>query len=226
MNVDCPPSEEDVASILDIEQLFDSCFWGPLLAGSDVIDKLFVTGTVSMKSSALENLHLLNLRAVPTLQVSCGFTEQETLKIARLMLNDIPDIAELRRSCGEYFFSSHQDGDLTEPVFHPQRVIALLSELSLHHPYGNDRSFHPISVILQRLPEASNVLGAVTTESLIDLLASGAVQVDIGTDAPFDLQVLTWSALYQFGALTYDPHLKNALRIANSAILSLVSLLP
>ncbi|KAJ6507142.1 hypothetical protein C8R47DRAFT_1066037 [Mycena vitilis] len=40
----------------DIELLLDSEFWVPLLAGTRVIDKLLVTGTLPVKSPALRNL--------------------------------------------------------------------------------------------------------------------------------------------------------------------------
>ncbi|KAJ7280216.1 hypothetical protein C8J57DRAFT_121120 [Mycena rebaudengoi] len=84
-----------------IEHLLESHFWGPLLAGAGVIDKLFITGTLSILGSpASVNLRMLDLKVDPALYSCCGFTEQEAIKFVRAFLDVPPDVASLRRACG------------------------------------------------------------------------------------------------------------------------------
>ncbi|KAJ6494932.1 hypothetical protein DFH09DRAFT_1205999 [Mycena vulgaris] len=212
------------ASARDIEQVLDTHFWGPLLAGSDVIKKLFVTGTLLVKYPALENLHMLGLHATPSLQRSCGFTEQEALNLARSVLEETPDVAEVRRLYGGYVFSSQDAGTVVvEPLLHPQRIIARISELSLQRADANGKSFKLLSDLLGLLPEKSNVSGAASLNGLIDLLATGIVEIDETEGAlGFDATAVTWNALYHAGALTHGPHLEGTFRVANSGALSVI----
>ncbi|KAJ7746909.1 hypothetical protein DFH07DRAFT_776199 [Mycena maculata] len=121
--------------VQDVQRLLDSCFWAPLLAASDIIDKLLITGILPVDSPALESLRLLGLSDAGSLQLSCGFTEQETLDFARSVLDEAIDMAEFRQSCGEYVFSSHHPpDDPPQPVLHPQRAIARISELAMRRP--------------------------------------------------------------------------------------------
>ncbi|KAJ7782303.1 hypothetical protein DFH07DRAFT_1055127 [Mycena maculata] len=216
------PMMQKHAGQRDIEHLLDSCLWGPLLAGSEVIDKLFVTGTLSFQSSAFKNLHL----SVPNLPLCCGFTEQEALQFARSILDETtPEKANIHRSCGDYIFPSHAAGtDFDEPVLHPQRLISRISEISSGRPQDNDYSFQLLSDLLQLLPAESDVPNAATLNGLIELLTTGAVEVDGPLDAAIDLDgsSVFWSALYHAGALTYDHGSKSTLRVASSEVLSLI----
>ncbi|KAJ7782291.1 hypothetical protein DFH07DRAFT_318880 [Mycena maculata] len=216
------PMMQKHAGQRDIEHLLDSCLWGPLLAGSEVIDKLFVTGTLSFQSPAFKNLHL----SAPSLPLCCGFTEQEALQFARSILDETaPEKADLHRLCGDYLFSSHAAGtDFDEPVLHPQRLISRISEISSGQPQDSDYSFQILSDLLQLLPAESDVPNAATLNGLVELLATGAVEVDGPLDATIDLDgsSVSWSALYHAGALTYDPGSMSTLRVASSEVLSLI----
>ncbi|KAJ6567369.1 hypothetical protein DFH09DRAFT_457865 [Mycena vulgaris] len=153
-----------------------------------------------------------------------GFTEQETLNFARSVLEETPDMSELRHLYGGYVFPS-QDADavITEPVLHTQHIIAWVSELSLKRPDADENSFVFLSEILGLLPEKSDVSGAVTLCALIQLLAAGAVEMDeTDADLNFDATAVTWNALYHAGALTCDHHLGWTLRVANSVALSAI----
>ncbi|KAJ7739051.1 hypothetical protein DFH07DRAFT_79810 [Mycena maculata] len=217
-----PTIHQTFVSPQDIEHLLDTCLWGPLLAGSDVIDKLFVAGTLSLQSPAFRKLHL----SVPDLPLCCGFTEQETLQFARSILDETtPEKADLHRSCGDYLFPSHAAGtDFDEPVLHPQRLISRISELSSGRTQDNDYSFQLLSDLLQLLPAESDVPNAATLNGLVELLATGAVEVDGPLDAAIDLDgsSVSWSALYHAGALTCVHGSKSTLRVASSEVLSLI----
>ncbi|KAK7005929.1 hypothetical protein R3P38DRAFT_3367321 [Favolaschia claudopus] len=108
-------------SSAEIEGVVDRLLWLPLLAGSDVIDKLFLTGTFSVKYSALQDVSWTDLKDVPGFQTCCGFTEDEALDLACSVL-DKPDLAELRRACGKYIFPV-QDTDSVEPVLPSRQLI-------------------------------------------------------------------------------------------------------
>ncbi|KAJ7739026.1 hypothetical protein DFH07DRAFT_79392 [Mycena maculata] len=206
----------------DIEHLLDSCLWHPLLAGSEVIDKFFVTGTLSLQSPAFKNLQL----SVPDLPLCCGFTEQEALQFARSILDETtPEKADLHRLCGDYLFPSHAAGaDFDEPVLHPQRLISRISEISSGRPQDNDYSFQLLSDLLQLLPAESDVPNAATLNGLVELLATGVVEVDGPFDTAIDLDgsSVSWSALRHAGALTYDHGSRSTLRVASSEVLSLI----
>ncbi|KAJ7435834.1 Peroxin-3-domain-containing protein [Mycena galericulata] len=214
--------QQNFASPSDIERLLDSCIWGPLLAGSDVIDKLFVTGTLSFQSPAFKSLGL----STPNLQLSCGFTEKEAVEFARSILDETaPDVAELRRVCGVYVFPSQGSGsDQDEPVLHPQRLFAHIAELCSPRSQEHDYSFQLLSDIFKLLPVESDVPGAVTINSLVELVASGAVEIDGELDSVRDVDGTSvfWSALYHAGALTCDQQSNSTLRVASGAVLSLI----
>ncbi|KAJ7451813.1 hypothetical protein B0H11DRAFT_310121 [Mycena galericulata] len=217
-----PALQQNFASPPDIERLLDSCFWGPLLAGSDVIDKLFVTGTLSFQSPAFKSLGL----STPNLQLSCGFTEKEAVEFARSILDEtVPDVAELRRVCGVYVFPPQGSGsDQDEPVLHPQRLFVHIAELSSPRSQEHDYSFQLLSDIFKLLPVESDVPGAVTINSLVELVASGAVEIDGELDTVRDVDGTSvfWSALYHAGALTCDQQSNSTLRVASGAVLSLI----
>ncbi|KAJ6617553.1 hypothetical protein B0H10DRAFT_2218491 [Mycena sp. CBHHK59/15] len=213
-----PRMHESFASQGELDRLMDTFFWAPLRAGSDVIDKLFVTGTFFMESPALQNLQMLNLTVCSSLQTCCGFTDQEALEFARSTTEEPPTVAEIRRSCGEYVF---QSGDATEglvePAIHTQQLITRLS--------GDDKPFpfEFVSSLCKLLPESSDDDGTVTTDGLINLLATGEVKIH-GKMAPLneDTTAVTWSSLYYLGALTHDRKLAGTFRVASSTVLSLI----
>ncbi|KAJ7216782.1 hypothetical protein B0H12DRAFT_1153959 [Mycena haematopus] len=204
------------ATLPQIEDLLDSCFWSPILAGTHAIDKLFVTGTLMVKYPSLHTLDC----AVPGLQRACGFTEQEALDFMRSLVDETPDMVDLRRSCGDYIFSSPDvERNTTGPVLHPQLLINRIDASSLSRSHTDD-PFQLLSRVLQLLPEESDI--SVTMDDLIELLASGAVEIGSKLDAAFSVEAVSWSTLCCAGALTYDREFANTLRIANREALSLI----
>ncbi|KAJ7680787.1 hypothetical protein DFH06DRAFT_429112 [Mycena polygramma] len=202
----------------DIELVLDSEFWLPLLAGTHVIDKLLVIGSLPVKSPALRNLS-----ASPALQAACGFTEQETIDLVRPLLDKSPDMVDLHHSCGDYSFSSQEsEGGMTESFLHPQLLFNRVGALSIHPPHADEDPFRLLSTILSLVPEQSDVPGAVAIIDLICLLAAGAVEIKGELDTFHALKAITWSTLYDAGALTYDRRLAGALRVVNNAVLSLL----
>ncbi|KAJ7217669.1 hypothetical protein GGX14DRAFT_597290 [Mycena pura] len=210
------------ASTREISNLLDSCFWAPLLAGSDVIHKLVVAGVLLPKHSLLQHLQL---NIAPNLQVSCGFTEQEALNFASSVLEETVDIAELKGLCGGYVFPSQEaSGDLSESLLHHQRLIDWIGRRIASHSHNTrDCASQLISNILEAIPKES-VAGAVTVSDLIGLLATGAVEMDCEVDAlvDYDPNAPTWAALYYAGALTPDSQQAGTFRLPNSAALSLI----
>ncbi|KAJ7272720.1 hypothetical protein B0H12DRAFT_592308 [Mycena haematopus] len=204
----------------DIESLLDTCFWAPLRTGIDVIAKLFVTGTLSLAASPnLVHLGMLDLKEDPLLRLSCGFTEQEALTFAAAFLDKPFDIVGLSRAYGSYMFlSSHATA---EPVLHPQELIQHIAELSRKPimPY-TEPSFPLLADLFERLPEDSDDFGIVSTNGLVDLLASGTIKID-GDATPDSYETLTWKTLHHLGVLTYD--CEGELRVANETVLTLVS---
>jgi hypothetical protein len=201
-----------------------------LQKGDDVIEKLFVTGTFLLESPAFENLRLLDLKAAGELQYSCGFQEAEALKFAESFLGEAPCIAELCRSCGEYRFSPPKaDSERIEPVLHPQRFLTRVAELSHQQPLsGDDESYDLLSTVLRQTPDKSDVPSALTVDGLINLVATGAIEMDGPLHAPLhsDGITLRWSVLYYLGAVTHDRQSPTTLRLTNSVVLSLVGFLP
>ncbi|KAJ7742655.1 hypothetical protein DFH07DRAFT_979858 [Mycena maculata] len=219
MHLRYPGIQNDYAGPRDIERLLDSYFWAPIHAGSDVIAKLFVTGTLALPSlPTLTSLHKLGLEVDPGLQLSCGFIEKEALQFSRTFLDQSPSILDLRRTCGEYIFVT--ENGTGEAVLHPQQLILHIADLS-RKPlrWFTPTSFPYLPGIFELVPEESDVPSTVTLNGLIDLLASGTVEID---DVPreFDGTAVTWSVLYDFGALTYDS--RGTLRVANGVVLSLI----
>ncbi|KAJ6475778.1 hypothetical protein C8R47DRAFT_668878 [Mycena vitilis] len=210
----------------DIESYIDSHFWGPLHKGSAAIAKLFVVGTFPLPT--LNNLQLLNLNVEAALDLCCGFTEPEALRLAESYLGHTPNIADLRRSCGQYIFSSpDMAGGSVTPVLHPQRVLSRLAELEQDHtlpaylyPFGR------LPSILAHLPDESDIPEAATVDGLIHLVASGALQIDTFMEAPLhpppECPIVPWSVLYYLGALTRDRHSPSTFRLASSAVMSLI----
>ncbi|KAJ7104024.1 hypothetical protein B0H15DRAFT_1016455 [Mycena belliarum] len=220
-----PTNHDKFPSVRDVMRLLDIHLWRPLLAGADVIDKLFVTGILPVNYPALESVQL---DSIPDLQLSCGFTEQESLEIAQWMLERPPNMAELQlqqlqRSCGGYIFPNTEPHRLVaRPLLHPQLAIAQISSLDPQRPSADvPYPFDLLEIILELLPKHSDVPGAVTITSLIDVLAAGAVEVD-ETDAGLDSDAtaVTWNILHHAGAFTYDHQMAGMLRVSNSAALS------
>ncbi|KAJ6507157.1 hypothetical protein C8R47DRAFT_1238851 [Mycena vitilis] len=214
-----PDIHTDFATPLEIEQLLDSHFWGPLMTASHVIDKLIVTGTVPLEYPALKSLTVS-----PRLQLACGFTEQEALGLMHSVLAETQDMDELRRFCGGYTFTSHDsEGGLVEPMLHPQLFLNWVGMLSLHHPPAGPDPFQLLSDLLKSLPVESDVPGAATVNGLIELLATGVVEDGGETDSVSDAtKTTTWSTLYHAGAITFDRQLAGTLRVANSVTLSAI----
>ncbi|KAJ7162028.1 hypothetical protein C8R46DRAFT_342221 [Mycena filopes] len=217
-----PPSpwsrpNKTVASPHEIKELFESCFWGPLLQGSDVIDKLLVAGVYFVTSPALQ---ALGLETASSLQQSCGFTEEEALGLASQTLEYEPDTDDVRRSCGRYTFPSQ--GGVTDPLLHPQSLINRIAKLSTGQPQVDGLSFRYLSTLLAQLPAESSLPDEVSIEGLIHLLATGAVDCDIDTPVDLDAKAVTWKSLYYAGALTPDPHSPGTLRVAGGAALSVI----
>ncbi|KAJ7212915.1 hypothetical protein GGX14DRAFT_619392 [Mycena pura] len=212
------------ASTQEISDLLDSCFWAPLLAGSDVIHKLVVAGILLPKHSMLQHLQL---DIAPNFQFSCGFTEQEALNFTSSVLDETLDIAELKCLCGGYVFPSQEtSGDLPEPLLHPQRLIDWIGRRI--PSYSDNARFcssesQLMSNILEAIAKESGVTGAVSVSDLIGLLATGTVEVDCEVDAlvNYDVNAPTWTALYYAGALTPDGLQAGTFRIPNDAVLSL-----
>ncbi|KAJ7680772.1 hypothetical protein DFH06DRAFT_1290521, partial [Mycena polygramma] len=221
-HIDCPIIHKKFATPRDIELLMDSDFWAPLLAGN-MVDKLIIAGALLLQYPSLKNLS-----ATPTLQAACGFTEQEALEMVRSVADEPLNIEDLRRSCGNYTFSSQDAGGCgVEPLFHPQLVINRTVKLQpslLHRAPTDTDPFRLLSDILDLLSEDSDIPGALVINDLIQLLATGAVEIAGKLDTPFDFDgsKITWSTLYHAGALTYDRQLADTLCVANSAALSLI----
>ncbi|KAJ7139048.1 hypothetical protein C8R44DRAFT_727160 [Mycena epipterygia] len=142
-----------------------------------------------------------------------------------MVLDEPLDVVKLRRSCGQYSFP-RPDGLLADPIFHPQRLICQISELAGESPMPmyHDSLCFGLPCIFKQLAEESDVAGAVTISGLIDLVATGAIEIEEPMDAPLHLDgtTVTWRVLYYLGAVTYDLQIPSTFRIANSAILSLI----
>ncbi|KAJ7212916.1 hypothetical protein GGX14DRAFT_619396 [Mycena pura] len=203
-----------------ISNFLDSCFWAPLLTGSDVIRKLVVAGVLLPKHSMLRHLQL---DIAQNFQVSCGFTEREALDFAFSVLNETVDVAELKCLCGGYVFPSQEASrDLPELLLHPQRLIDWIGRRIPSH--RNNARFclsesQLLSDIFEAIAKESGVAGAVSVSDLIGLLATGTVEVDCEVDAlvDYDVNAPKWTALYYAGALTPDDLQAGTFRIPNDA---------
>ncbi|KAJ7267594.1 hypothetical protein B0H12DRAFT_1097919 [Mycena haematopus] len=218
-----PFISEDHATAREVEHLLDSCFWRPLMAAIDVIDKLWITGALLVNYPTLGSL---GTGDVPGLENVCGFTEEEALYFTQSLLDETPNITDLCHSCGNYGFSSQTVvGGTAQSLLHPRLLINRILELSVPRAPVDEDSFKLLSDILETLPDESDVPEAVTLNDLIDLLATGAVDLGGKTASPFDLaatKAVTWSALHFAGALTYDGQSRGTHRIPNSQVLSLI----
>ncbi|KAJ7064807.1 hypothetical protein C8F01DRAFT_1128260 [Mycena amicta] len=116
---------------------------------------------------------------------------------------------------GDYSFSDpHSPSD---PLLHPQKAISWIEQHA--GPSDEDGSFQLLSYLLNLLPQYSDVSGVPSVDDLIDVVATGAVDVDITADSfvDDDLSLPTWNALYYAGALTRDPRRPETLRLCNGA---------
>ncbi|KAF8201033.1 hypothetical protein K438DRAFT_633359 [Mycena galopus ATCC 62051] len=212
-----PVMRESFPTAQEVENLLDSCFWRLLMASGDDIDKLWVTGSLLINYPSLE----ITLNAVP--DGVCGFTEEEALYFARSLLDETPDITNLRRFCGSYAFSPQSTA--AQSLIHPRLLINRILKLSLVDAPLHKDPFELLSSILEVLPEESDTPGAVMLNDLIELLATGTVDISGQAASPFDLaanKTPTWSDLHFAGAFTYDGRSGGALRIASRQALSLV----
>ncbi|KAK7020300.1 AAA-ATPase-like domain-containing protein [Favolaschia claudopus] len=206
-------------SSAEIESLVDRSFWLPLLAGSDVIDKLFLTGTFSVKYPALQDVSWTDLKDVPGLQTCCGFTEDEAVDLACSVL-DKPDLTELRRSCGKYVFPV-QDTDSVEPVLPSRQVIVKLLETNNPHPVRKENPFRILTELVGRLPLHSENPREASLDGLIELIWSGVIDCELDCSSSFDAAALRWEDLSHAGAFMCDRQSK-VLRLENSAVLDLI----
>lgn len=212
---------QDVPTPREIEQLLDSCFWRPLIAATDVVHKMCVMGALLINYPTLEKL---DADAALSLQSACGFTEEEALHFVRSLLEEAPGMTDLRHLCGQYVFP--QASGTAQCLLHPRLVLNHVFELSLPHPPVDEDSFRLLSDILETLPEESDIPGALTLNDLIELLATGAVNIGGKTASPFDIyaaKAVNWSALHFAGALTYDRQSGDTFRVTNGETLSLVN---
>ncbi|KAF7376542.1 hypothetical protein MSAN_00070300 [Mycena sanguinolenta] len=208
------------ATARDVENLLDSCLWRPLMAATDVIDKLWVTGALLVDYPSLRSLAT---DGGPGLDSVCGFTEEEAQCFAQSLVHEAPDMADLRRFCGSYVFSSQVAA--TQSLLHPRLLINRIFEMALLDAPLDEDSFELLSRILETVPEESDAPQAVTLNGLIELLATGAVDIGDQSAAPFDLAAtkrVTWNDLHFAGALTYDAQSSNTFKIASRQALSLI----
>ncbi|KAJ7646842.1 hypothetical protein FB45DRAFT_182905 [Roridomyces roridus] len=211
-----PAIQPTVVTSQEVAQLLDQYFWEPLQASGDVVAKLFVAGTLSLSTPALQNLVV----PVHNPQSCCGFTEDEARQFAASILPGQPlDVAELRARCGSYRFSSEECVD--EHLLHPQLLIDLLSDPSFQD--FPTSAFDLSSFLLSRLPSESDVSNIVTREGLIDLIASGIVEIEpteLHSGKDYDGTSVSWSGLYHAGALS---HVRGStFRVANGKVLSMI----
>ncbi|KAJ7673041.1 hypothetical protein DFH06DRAFT_1123793 [Mycena polygramma] len=213
-----PAPLHGLATQTQLEALMEASFWKPLCDASDVVHKMFVTGTFPLNIPSLQACQLLDQVAPPGLS-PCGFTETEALEFSRMVMDEPLDVAELRRSCGQYTFP-HPTG-FTEPVLHPNRLIGRICDVISDLNIDEASSLH---YTFADLPQESDIAGAVTTNGLIDLMTTGAIDTDTPMGAPILLDgvTMTWNALYHLGAVTYDLHLPGILRIGNTTVLSMI----
>ncbi|KAJ6507406.1 hypothetical protein C8R47DRAFT_93174 [Mycena vitilis] len=217
----CPAPLHGLATQTQLEALMEAHFWKPLCDASDVVHKMLVTGTFPLNLPSLQGCQLLDHVAPPGLS-PCGFTETEALEFSQLVMDQPLDVAELRRSCGQYTFP-HPTGS-TEPVFHPSQVIARICDAISDRRSDEASSFLELPYSFANLPEESDVAGAATITGLIDLMTAGAVDTNppMGSPIQLDDTTVTWNALYHLGAVTYDLHLPGILRLGNTAVLAMI----
>ncbi|KAK6997097.1 hypothetical protein R3P38DRAFT_3287083 [Favolaschia claudopus] len=207
----------------EIENFFDSCFWKPLVEATDVVTKLFISGTLLVDYPTLRKL---GTTTTLTVENAFGFTDDEAVHLMQSKGHRATeDMTELRRLCGQHRFSSRsRTGEPAQPLLHP----GLLGNQILGAPASSaeDRaSFVLLSDLLQVVSEGCDVPGDGTLDPLIELVATGAADANETLVDPFELHatgVLTWDDFRLAGALTYDSQSSDVLRIANSPALSLI----
>ncbi|KAJ7633477.1 hypothetical protein DFH06DRAFT_1479697 [Mycena polygramma] len=214
-----PSTRRDFASQAELEALMDLYVWDPLCAASasDVVHKLFFTGTFPLRTLVLRDFEGVAPELPP-----CGFSEREGREFSKMVMDAPFDVAELRRSCGQYIFP-HPGGTI-QPVFHPQQLIFHVSQAISQFSSPWCPAFEFLASVFTNLPEESDVAGAVTTTGLIDLVATRATSIGapMNPSVQLDEATVTWSSLYYLGAVTYDSHLPCTLRLGRSEILSLI----
>ncbi|KAJ7649997.1 hypothetical protein FB45DRAFT_886536 [Roridomyces roridus] len=197
----------------DVARLLDEYVWEPLRDAGDVTAKLFVTGTLSLQTPILRDLVIL----AHDLQSCCGFTEGELIQFVQsIHLENTLDIADLKGQCGCYTFPA--GNSISEPVLHPRLLIDFIKE-------SESVAFFLFSSLLDHLPLVADSPNVVTIQGLIDLVASGVVEIQpVDLDAGHDLDGISvsWAALYHAGALTGVPGSNSAFRLANGKVLSLI----
>ncbi|KAJ7673043.1 hypothetical protein DFH06DRAFT_1292840 [Mycena polygramma] len=212
-----PSTRRSFASQAELEALLDLYVWDPLCAASasDVVHKLFFAGTFPLRTLVLRDFEGVAPELSP-----CGFSEREGREFSKMVMDAPFDVAELRRSCGQYIFP--HPGGAIQPVFHPQQLIFHISQAISQFSSPWCPAFEFLASVFTNLPEESDVTGAVTTTGLIDLVATGAISIDapMNPSVQLDEATVTWSSLYYLGAVTYDSHLPCTLRLGRSEILS------
>ncbi|KAJ6499524.1 hypothetical protein C8R47DRAFT_292300 [Mycena vitilis] len=218
---DSPAPLHGLATQSQLEALMEAHFWKPMCDASDVVHKIFVTGTFPLNLPSLQSCSLLD-HVAPHGLYPCGFTEKEAQDFSQMVMDDSLDVAELRRSCGQYTFSHPTSS--TEPVFHPDQLIARIYDTITGGDSNDASSFVHLPYTFAHLPAETDIAGAVATAGLIDLIATGAIETNTPADALVQLDgtTVTWSALYYLGAVTYDLDLPGTLRLGNIAVLSMI----
>ncbi|KAK6997095.1 hypothetical protein R3P38DRAFT_1943444 [Favolaschia claudopus] len=214
-------SNPDSVAISEIEGHIDSHFWRPLMAATAIIDKLYITGTLFVNYAALQNVVP---NAVPSLHGAFGFTVDEALLFSQSVLPDTSNLTHLHQLCGNYTFSPSEPGHPVPAVINPRLLIDRLIGTSLS--YVQD-SFELLSELLNLMTEDSGFPAAVTVQGLIEVLATGGIDVgNAGPSCAFDATgAITWSALQFAGALAPDPQsngIIGTLLIPNSAALLMI----
>ncbi|KAJ7646855.1 hypothetical protein FB45DRAFT_1099043 [Roridomyces roridus] len=208
----------------DVAQLLDKYLWSPLQTGAEIIPKLFVTGTLSLQTPVLQDLVV---PAPDQLYSCCGFTESEALRMAQKILPErMIDTSKLGAQCGGYYFAC--DSNISEPLVHPQIFINHLSSL-LYPPRHWERDPtggvpRLLSSLFDYLPLESVDANTVTTDGLIQFIASGAVMdVDeLDSSRELDGTSVYWGTLCRAGALTHCGDSRSTLRVANRQVLSFI----
>ncbi|KAJ7646854.1 hypothetical protein FB45DRAFT_1051463 [Roridomyces roridus] len=210
-----PGWQDALVKYQEIAELMDEYLWSPLRAGGDVVAKLLVAGTLSVQTHVLRELVT---PAPDHLQSCCGFTESEAIQLAQSVDHTL-DFAELRRRHGDYYFASDQT--VEDIIFSPQVLI--------DHISGSSSSRKPLfdllGPLLKLVPMQSDKPNTVTQEGLIELLATGVVEIESAqVDGLNDLDgnSVFWGALSHAGALTHSGCSKSTFRIANPEALSLI----
>ncbi|KAJ7646841.1 hypothetical protein FB45DRAFT_182892 [Roridomyces roridus] len=201
----------------EVARLFGHHFWRPLQAGSEIIAKLLVTGTLSLQVPGLQDW----VAPAPNdLDSCCGFTADEALKFTQSIIpGGTVDVIELQRQCGDYLFSSDDE----QSLLHPQILIDHVSKSTSEPSVGH--RFRLLSSLFDLLQSESEDRTMVTVKGLVDLIATGVVEIDpseLDAGHDFDGTFVSWSALYHAGALAHVRGSKSTFRVAHSKVLSMI----